>query len=62
MLLKSIINFLTGRISDEEVAAHEWILCPNCQVNIIKEDLEGNNYTCPSCNTKINIEKNATGN
>jgi acetyl-CoA carboxylase beta subunit len=52
-MFERIKNFLTGKISDEDVNAHEWIFCPNCQVNIMKEDLDNNNWICPNCSTSI---------
>ena len=52
-IFEQIKNFFTCRISDEEVAAHEWVLCPKCQVNIMKEDLDGNNWVCPNCSSPI---------
>ena len=52
-IFESIKNFFTGRISDEEVAANEWVLCPKCQVNILKEILDDNNWICPNCKTPI---------
>ena len=52
-IFENIKNFFTGKISDEEVAAHEWVLCPKCQVNIMKEDLDDNNWICPNCKTSI---------
>ena len=49
-MIKKIIN---PTISDEEVAEHEWILCPKCNVNITQEDLQDNEWICPNCKTKI---------
>ena len=49
-------EFFTGRISDEEVASHDWVLCPRCSVNIMKEDLVANDWICPNCSEHINIE------
>lgn len=55
-IIEIIKKFLTPVISDEEVAAHEWILCPKCNVNITKEDLQDNDWICPNCKTKISKE------
>lgn len=58
-IFEKIKNLLTDKISDEEIAAHEWVLCPKCQVNITKEDLDCNNWICPNCSaaiTKENVE------
>jgi len=52
-LFKAIKQMFSGEISDEEVAAHEWVQCPNCDVNITKEDLSFNNGKCPVCKYKI---------
>lgn len=46
-------KFITPTISDEEVAEHDWVLCPKCNVNITKEDLQDNDWVCPNCKTKI---------
>lgn len=54
--LTKIINFFTGRISDEEVATTEWVLCPKCNVNIAKTDFVANDCKCPLCNSIIEIE------
>ena len=51
-----IKNLFTSKISDEEIAQHEWILCPKCNVNITKEDLQDNEWLCPNCKTKITKE------
>ena len=52
-IFENIKKIFTGRISDEEVAAHEWVLCPKCQVNNLKEDLEANNWICLACSASI---------
>jgi len=49
-------KLILGKISDEEVAKHEWVLCPNCNVNVMKEDLIGNDYCCPNCHAEIQKE------
>ena len=54
--LTKIINFFTGRISDEEVTTTEWVLCPKCNVNIAKTDFVANDCKCPLCNSIIEIE------
>ena len=52
-IISFIKNLFTIKISDEEIAEHDWILCPKCNVNITKEDIEDNNWICPNCKTKI---------
>ena len=42
-----------SEIADSEVDKHKWILCPQCDVNITKEDVDGNNGICPNCGCKI---------
>lgn len=42
-IFETISNFIGVRISDAEINANEWILCPHCSVNILKNDVEDNN-------------------
>ena len=55
-LFNAVKQMFSGVISDEEICAHDWVTCPNCDVNITKEDLYGNNYKCPACGYKIKQE------
>lgn len=48
-IFEQIKNFLTGRISDEEFEANEWVYCHKCQTYILKEDFENNDGVCPHC-------------
>lgn len=50
---ENLKNFFTGRISDEEIASAEWILCPNCQINYEKDIIIDNGGRCPKCGTKF---------
>ena len=56
-ILARLKEFLTGRISDEEVDAHDWVLCPKCSVNVMKEDLLENGCICPNCSAHIDIKE-----
>lgn len=50
MFFEKIKNLFSGRITDEEVESNEWLLCPKCSVNIMKDDLISNEWVCPNCN------------
>ena len=54
--LDNIKSFFSVKISDEEIAKHDWILCQNCNVNITREDLESNGGHCPNCGYNISRE------
>ena len=51
--LDKIKSIFSDTISDEEVASQEWVLCPNCNVNISKQDLSDNGGRCPNCKCNI---------
>mgnify|MGYP003292541301 CR=1 FL=1 len=46
-------SLFVGEISDEEVNARDWVLCPRCEVHIEKCDLESNNGKCLNCGHQI---------
>jgi len=51
--IEKFINFINGKISDEEVDSNDWVLCPKCSVNVLRQDLLDNNLKCPNCSTFI---------
>ena len=55
-IFEMIKKIITPTISDEEIAEHEWVLCPKCNVNITKEGLQDNEWICPNCKIKITSE------
>jgi len=55
-MIEFIKKLFSFKISDEEIAEHEWVLCPKCNVNVTKEDIFDNNGFCPNCKTKIVID------
>lgn len=54
---ENIRTLFSGKISDEEVEANEWILCPKCNTNILKEDAIEGDMICPVCKTDLPREE-----